>query len=204
VGRQRRWTTDKRQSLRTIAPIHQQNCHPDRSEAQWRDLQFRLTCNKICFIPGGRQRRWMTDKKQVLIKLPLVFGTAGSTTNRRGAPSFAFFAKGGIRDRRYRDSWYPTLRKEREGWGTRRVVALSAEDRKCPGGRLYGKPHERPLSVPRSRKSGYAPVGTTNLAPFGAPPPLANTNLSSRSVAQWRDLQFPFQPQRSCPKITSS
>jgi len=115
VGRQRRWTTDKRQSLRTIAPIHQQNCHPDRSEAQWRDLQFGLTCNKICFIPGGRQRRWMTDKKQVLIKLPLVFGTAGSTTNRRGAPSFAFFAKGGIRDRRYRDSWYPTLRKMREG-----------------------------------------------------------------------------------------
>ena len=23
-------------------------------------------------------------------------------------------------DRSYRDSWYPTLRKKREGWGTRR------------------------------------------------------------------------------------
>jgi hypothetical protein len=49
-----------------------------------------------------------------------------------GAPSFALFAKGGIGDRRYRDSWYPTLRKKREGWGTRGLVALSAEDRKCP------------------------------------------------------------------------
>jgi hypothetical protein len=49
-----------------------------------------------------------------------------------GAPSFALFAKGGIRDGRYRDSWYPTLRKKREGWGTRGFVALSAEDRKCP------------------------------------------------------------------------
>jgi len=45
--------SEKKQSLRTIAPIHQQNCHPDRSEAQWRDLRFRLTCNKTRFIPRG-------------------------------------------------------------------------------------------------------------------------------------------------------
>ena len=51
---------------------------------------------------------------------------------KAGAPSFAFFAKGGIRDGRYRDSWYPTLRKMREGWGTRGFVALSAEVKKCP------------------------------------------------------------------------
>ncbi len=36
-----------------------------------------------------------------------------------GGPSFAFFAKGGIRNGRYRDSRYPTLRKKGEGWGTR-------------------------------------------------------------------------------------
>jgi hypothetical protein len=34
---------------------------------------------------------------------------------KAGAPSFALFAKGGIRDGRFRDSWYPTLRKKREG-----------------------------------------------------------------------------------------
>jgi len=33
----------------------------------------------------------------------------------RNPGSFAFFAKGGIRYGRYRDSWYPTLREKREG-----------------------------------------------------------------------------------------
>jgi hypothetical protein len=47
--------------------------------------------------------------------LRLVFGTAGSTTKRRVPHPLQFFAKGGIRDRRYRDSWHPTLRKKREG-----------------------------------------------------------------------------------------
>ena len=32
----------------------------------------------------------------------------------------------------YKRQWYPTLRKKREGWGTRGFVALSAEDKKCP------------------------------------------------------------------------
>jgi hypothetical protein len=50
----------------------------------------------------------------------------------RKSGSFALFAKGGISDGRYRDSWYPTLRKKREGWGTRGFVTLSAEDKKCP------------------------------------------------------------------------
>ena len=62
-----------------------------------------------------------------------MLGTAGSS-DKTGAPSLnPFFGfKGGIRDRRYRDSWYPTLRKKREGWGTRGFVALPAEDKKCP------------------------------------------------------------------------
>jgi len=45
-----------------------------------------------------------------------------------GAPSFAPFAKGGMlllysRSPYLADSAYPTLRKEREGWGTRSFVA---------------------------------------------------------------------------------
>ena len=52
------------------------------------------------------------------------------------APSFAFFAKGGrsricgeaLRDRQ---QWYPTLRKKREGWGTRRSIwTLIVSERK--------------------------------------------------------------------------
>ena len=45
-----------------------------------------------------------------------------------GAPSFAFSAKGGIsrsfgEGPRGEEQWHPTLRKEREGWGTRSFVA---------------------------------------------------------------------------------
>jgi len=59
---------------------------------------------------GGRLKR-----NKFSIKPRLVFGTAGSTTKRRVPHPLRSFAKGGIRDGRYRDSWYPTLRKEREG-----------------------------------------------------------------------------------------
>src|ERR1039458_762484 len=39
-------------------------------------------------------------------------------SDKTGAPSLnPFFGfKGGIRNRVHRDSWYPTLRKQREGW----------------------------------------------------------------------------------------
>jgi hypothetical protein len=57
----------------------------------------------------GRSQPWPTRSYRKI----------SSCREPRGAPSFAFFAKGGIRDGRYRDSWYPTLRKKREGWGTR-------------------------------------------------------------------------------------
>jgi hypothetical protein len=63
---------------------------------------------------GGRLKR-----NKFSIKPRLVFGTAGSTTKRRVPHPLRSFAKGGIRDGRYRDSWYPTLRQKREGWGTR-------------------------------------------------------------------------------------
>jgi hypothetical protein len=43
-----------------------------------------------------------------------------------GAPSFAFFAKGGIHESRYKLSRIPTLCKERKGWGTRRFMARPA------------------------------------------------------------------------------
>jgi hypothetical protein len=45
-------------------------------------------------------------------------------------PFFGF--KGGIRKCVYRDLWYPTLRKQREGWGTRRFVALYAQEHRAP------------------------------------------------------------------------
>jgi hypothetical protein len=58
---------------------------------------------------------------------------------KAGGPSFALFAKGGIRDRRIEIRGIPPFAKKREGWGTRRFVALSAEDKKClvsyPAGR---------------------------------------------------------------------
>jgi hypothetical protein len=49
-------------------------------------------------------------------------------------------------------------------------ICCAAEDKKCPvsypagrlaGGRIYGKPHARPLLVPHSRKFGYASVRMT-------------------------------------------
>ncbi len=43
-----------------------------------------------------------------------------------GAPSFAFFAKGGIPQLSIPTVAYPTLCKERKGWGTRLFVALPA------------------------------------------------------------------------------
>jgi hypothetical protein len=43
-----------------------------------------------------------------------------------GAPSFALFAKGGIPRISIPTVAYPTLCKEREGWGTRPFVVLSA------------------------------------------------------------------------------
>jgi hypothetical protein len=43
-----------------------------------------------------------------------------------GAPSFAFFAKGGIPRISIPTVAYPTLCKERKGWGTRLFVVLPA------------------------------------------------------------------------------
>jgi hypothetical protein len=76
---------------------------------------------------GGRLRR-----NRFSIKLRFGLWHGKKHHEKAGAPSFALFAKGGIGDGRYRDSWYPTLRKKREGWGTRGLVALSAEDKKSP------------------------------------------------------------------------
>jgi hypothetical protein len=45
---------------------------------------------------------------------------------RPGAPSFAFFAKGGIPRISIPTVAYPTLCKKRKGWGTRLFVVLPA------------------------------------------------------------------------------
>jgi hypothetical protein len=57
----------------------------------------------------------LSEKKQVLDYAAVGVWHGGKHHEKAGAPSFASFAKGGIRDSRYRDSWYPTLRKKREG-----------------------------------------------------------------------------------------
>jgi len=50
-----------------------------------------------------------------------------------GAPSFALFAKGGISRMcggrvSGEEQWYPTLRKQREGWGTRSFFVVQRKD----------------------------------------------------------------------------
>jgi hypothetical protein len=62
-----------------------------------------------------------------------------------------------MRDGRYRDSWYPTLRKERKGWGTRFFVVLTTvpnTNRGLSEELFLRKPHTLPWLGPRSRKSG--------------------------------------------------
>jgi hypothetical protein len=102
------------QSTRRVAPLSQfQEGGEGTADPPLRSPGFPVDFNGFRELP---------EKKQVLIKPPLVLGTAGSTNEKAGAPSFALLAKGGIRDGRYRGSRYPTLRKKREGWGTRRVT----------------------------------------------------------------------------------
>ncbi len=91
-------------------------------------------CRSLHFAPpdfllnlvGSASFMRLSGKNKFSIKPRLVFGTAGSTTNRRVPHPLRFFAKGGIGDGRYRDSWYPTLRKKREGWGTRGLATPPA------------------------------------------------------------------------------
>jgi len=56
------------------------------------------------------------------------------TREKSGAPSFAFFAKGGIPRPFDRDSFIPPFAKNAKDGapGTRGFVALLAEDKKCP------------------------------------------------------------------------
>jgi hypothetical protein len=77
-------------------------------------------------------------RNKVSIKLRCVWH-GRKNHEKAGAPSFALLVKGGIRDRRHRDSWCPTLRKKREGWGTRGSVAPSAEGKNCPASYLAGR-----------------------------------------------------------------
>jgi hypothetical protein len=72
--------------------------------------------------------------------------------------SFALFAKGGIPRISIPTVAYPTLCKERKGWGTRRFVVLPAVTNTNRGLIehlfLLRKPHTRPCLVLRNRKSG--------------------------------------------------
>jgi hypothetical protein len=77
---------------------------------------------------GGRLRR-----NKFSIKPRLVFGTAGSTTNRRVPHPLRSWQRVGYATVCIEIRGIPPFaKKEREGWGTRGFVALSAEDKKCP------------------------------------------------------------------------
>ena len=66
--------------LDTRTPYLNMNCHPDRSEAKWRDLRFSFPATQFVHwerfdLPlSGQEKRAMTEVKV------------------SGAPSYAFFA----------------------------------------------------------------------------------------------------------------
>jgi hypothetical protein len=103
----------------------------------------------------------------------------------RKSGSFALFAKGGIRDRRYRDSWYPTLRKKREGWGTRGFVALPAEYKKCPVSYPAGR-QRRYMTLKEAAHTAVAGAAQQEIRGDGAPADL----LHRRSLASWMRSQL--------------
>src|ERR1700689_1385960 len=101
----------------------------------------------------------------------MVLGATRQRNQSPGAPSFAFLAKGGIRDCRFEDSCYPTLRKKREGWGTRRFVAVSKTSMRAPfhapaGRRSRWSTDKKQKACYRAKPQvpplRFAPVGMTN------------------------------------------
>ena len=71
-----------------------------------------------------------------------------------GAPSFALFAKGGIPRISIPTVAYPTLYKERNGWGTRRTQTPSATNR----GSVIPQEKPWPPSQPGLWQSGKRPL----------------------------------------------
>jgi HlyD family secretion protein len=59
------------------------------------------------------------------------FGHGRKHHEKAGAPSFALFAKGGIRDRRIEIRGIPPFAKKREGWGTRGSLAGENSRERC-------------------------------------------------------------------------
>jgi hypothetical protein len=116
--------------------------------------------------------RWpswrFSEKKQTLIKLPLVFGTAGKHHEKAGGPILCVLCKGWDPRRsvsRFMVS-HPSPKARRMGHPEICCTFCRGQEmsRFMPqwvgnaGGRLCGKPHTRSCLRERSRKSGYAPV----------------------------------------------
>jgi hypothetical protein len=99
----------------------------------------------------------LSEKKHVLIKPPLVFGTAGSTTNRRVPHPLRFLQRVGYTTVGIEIRGIPPFAKSAKDGAPGDLLHFLQRTRNAPfppprvgndGGRLYGKPHKDSLTPP--------------------------------------------------------